>query len=58
MDFFTLVSVYFMNAFIVLYFYFQLYFWQMVLFIIMLICLIIECKEKDFHYVHDDRKVI
>ena len=52
------ISTIFTNAFIVCYFYLQMYFYQIVLFIILVIAGIIEFKEKEFLTVDDERKVV
>lgn len=52
------IMIYFANAFITLFFYFQSYFWYIVLFILFAICVIVEFKEKSFLYIDDERKVV
>lgn len=46
------------NAFITLYMYFQLYFWHFLLFVLCMVCVVLEYKEKGFLYVDDQRKVV
>lgn len=58
MEVFQTISILFLNAFVVLFCYLQLYFWEIILAGIIGVCFVIECKEKDHHYVHDDRTVI
>lgn len=58
MEFFSLIMTYFANGFIVLYFYLQSYFVEIVLLTLCLICVFIEYKEKQFLFVHDERKVV
>lgn len=48
----------FSNAFIVLSFYIQNYFWYIVLFSLLAIMAFTEFHEKDFLFVDDERKVI
>lgn len=47
-----------MNAIIVLSFYFQLFFYEILLFLTLFVLFLIEYKERSFEFVDDDRKVI
>lgn len=58
MEFLTHIINYFSNAFIVLYFYLQSYFWYIVIFSLLAVAAIIEFHEKEFLFVDDERKVV
>lgn len=46
------------NGFIAFYFYFQMYFIQMIIFTLLVAAGIIEYSEKQFLVVSDERKVV
>lgn len=58
MNFFALIGIFLMNAIIVLSFYFQLFFYEILLFLTLFVLFLIEYKERSFEFVDDDRKVI
>lgn len=58
MSFFALIGIFLMNAVIVLSFYFQLFFYEILLFLTLFILFLIEYRERSFEFVDDDRKVI
>ena len=58
MNFFALIGIFLMNALIVLSFYFQLFFYEILLFLTLFVLFLIEYKERSFEFVDDDRKVI
>ena len=58
MEILSLLLTYYANAFIVLYFYLQSYFLEIVMMGLMICLVIIEFKEKEFLFVHDERKVV
>lgn len=58
MEFMNQICVYFSNAFIVLYFYLQNYFWYIIMFVFFAIVALIEFHEKDYLFVDDERKVV
>lgn len=55
---FQSIMVYFANGLLTLFFYFQNYFWYIVMFFLFLIVGGLEFKEKQHLYVDDERKVI
>lgn len=50
--------IYFTNALITLLYYFQSYFWYIVMFILFVITGVLEYKEKQVLFVDDERKVV
>lgn len=58
MNFFVMVGIFLMNAVIVLSFYFQLFFYEILLFLTLFILFLIEFRERSYEFVDDDRKVI
>ena len=58
MEIFNYIVTVFSNAFIVLCFYIQSYFWYIVIFALLATVGIIEFHEKDYLFVDDERKVI
>lgn len=58
MELLTLIGTYFTNAFIVLYFYLQVYSAEIILLGLLLFCVYVEYKEKAFLFIDDERKII
>lgn len=58
MEIFTNVFTYFSNAFIVLYFYLQCYFWYIIMGVFFAVIVGIEFHEKQFLFIDDERKVV
>lgn len=55
---FNNIATIFQNAFITIWYWCNMYRWQLLLFILLGITVVLKVREMKVHFIHDNRKVV